>query len=322
MVIDRDRYEEEDYDDDYEDEDEEEEEEDEGDEEEEDEDEEEDEGDEEEEDEDEEEDEGDEEEEDEDEAPPPRKKRGRKPKKRGKSKKAPLDAYVVTKGFEHNDRVYEAGDTIKIKCATCALWERKLMGGVMCYPGQVVDEDTGEEMAANKYSCKSIYINQENSELVDIFEKFSLEEVEAVRKLMTPYRRMVEAQTKLTDDLNKRDVDVDLTMGTAMTWLQEFTHPLQILHLEQFVRRWAKAIKKKLKKSAQHFDMGDEVKFEDPKEGVVVGFIFRKFRGRVKIAAVSINGEDARARLDYHYVTWRNTMNPVVLSKAADEEDE
>jgi hypothetical protein len=321
----RNRYEEDDFEEDYEEEegDEEEEDEEEEDDDDDDEEEEEEEDDEEEEEDEEEEDDDDDEEDDEEEEedPPPRPPKKKKQRKKKAASKENL--YVVQKGFEQGEREYEAGDTIKIACRTCALWERELMGKVQCFPGAVINDDTGEEMEEGKYSCRTFYINRENEEQLESYQEFNVQQAEAVRKLMTPYRKFIEAQLKLREELEEKKMSADSIMGVAESWLQEFTHPLQILHLERFIRQWNKGMKKRLKKSATQFSKGDMVEyFNERRSDKVVGIIFERFRGRVKIAVTKVGGKDKTGLDEFHYLTWRDTMNPEILAKAVDEDDD
>jgi hypothetical protein len=104
------------------------------------------------------------------------------------------------------------------------------------------------------------------------------------------------------------------------SWFDNFTHPDQIRFLESFVRQYNSAMKKR-QKAAEHYSVGDFVEFTDSEHGTVCGYVFNRFRGRIKIAAVEFNGKPVRVRLNYHYVTWRDTMNPQLLEKAADDEE-
>ncbi len=256
-------------------------------------------------------DEEEEEEEEEEDDPPDKKRKKRKPTT------ATAFTYTVQKGFELDGREYAPGDSIPVRCQTCALWERKWLGTVFCHDSAILNKETGETMSPDKFSCGSFYINVENERQLKDFFEMGLDNAETVRKLLATFKKYLEAQQKILLQAKEKGDDVTDAVETAKAWLENFTHPDQVFYIEKFVREHNKRAKARLTSRVKRFNTGDWVSWKDPIRGELEGIIYKIHKGDIRLAVTGgPKKSDRGGKATYEYKKWRDEYSPEVLEKA------
>jgi hypothetical protein len=257
---------------------------------------------------------------------PPKRRRGRPPKKPRSDAEAEAStlasSYEVQRGFTAiGGKTYHPGDVIPIKCKHCALWEREWLGKKRCSAGRRLDEDT--VMHADRFSCGTFFICKEYEAELSTFLNMSLPEILTVRSMLPGIKKILSTADFLNRWAERHNHEEDLreVFKNAKGFVMSFGTLEQLALADGFIRQYAQVASQKARPKRPpkpKFESGDWVEWTDlGTRERIEGLILSIARGNIILAGVKAQKGQ---KFTYKYKEWKKTRNPQITKKTADPE--